>query len=540
MKTKRIAFCVMLIALILSSCTQYVLVPMPDLSGNDYSISDLIEDISNANNGDRLKLKSLEIDLYEDALLLPINVDKSISISGSIDVKDSSPSSAALYTRAVVDKLNLFKVSDNASLSIENLSVDIKKESAVEKLNAIVSVDGSAHVSISDVKISKPSQSEEKVYAVYLGETATSESIDIKGTEPVEIEIAPENINKTEIVKDLESSTDIELDIKTGYEVATETELSEALEKYNSVILTDDIEISCYNFDDGKVYLIDLNNHTLSFSTDEGLNISNDSELRISNGNIRYEFADSSYAIGVTAGGAIEVNNIDMYSATDAFFIVDDASKISIKDSYIDSNGVYGLSTNASKAPRFIQVDINNSEIYANGMQGTEASGIGILFNIDGVLNISNSHIQGGWQGVIARGGEVNILDGSSIVSTGGPNASGDNEFLYLFDDSFGINWGQGNQVAYAALVVGNAQSNAYKYNTKVSISDDSTVEMHRTEGHNEKAATIFIASANGYEARLYTNNNDYVNDIIENDWIWGDKCFINDSTEALQDPDLI
>ena len=542
MKAFRFAAVLIAVLAVLASCTQYKIVPIPDewLEVDDYSLSDLIQDIENASSGDTIHIRSLEVDLSKDRSMLPVMLTKPVTITGSIYVTDSGAVVSRALSRNSGDAVSIFKVADNVSARIERLTVDIQTAPAAESISAVVSIDGTAHAEISDIVVNTPSDSSEKVYAAELGQTATSDSIDISGSSSLGIVIVPENERKTEILKELEELADVELDIRTGYEVATAEELVDSLAEYNSVFLMDNITIDQIILDDGRDYRIELNSHVLEF-TGYAVTVDNESSLAIENGEIRSEVAPEDInTFEVLYGSDLVMDNVKVYSEYDAFLIDEDNATLSLNNCYIETNGENAISTNAREPFVGRVISITDSEIYNNRMVGTEAAGVGIIFNIDGILNISNSHIQGGWQGVIARGGEINIIDGSSIVSTGGVNASGENEFICLFDNSFGYNWGEGNQVAYAALVVGNAQANAYKYNTKVTISDDSTIEMHRTEGYNDKAATIFMASANGYEARLYTNNNDYVNDIIENDWVWGDKCYINDSTAALPDPDLI
>lgn len=91
--------------------------------------------------------------------------------------------------------------------------------------------------------------------------------------------------------------------------------------------------------------------------------------------------------------------------------------------------------------------------------------------------------------------------------------------------------WKSGNGVPYAALVVGNASEGSYDYLTDVYIDDISTVEMKVNEGVNDKAARIYLASANGQSASLTTTNQTYISEIVGGGLWRGTTTRINGET---------
>ncbi|MSU06849.1 hypothetical protein FYJ80_08710 [Spirochaetales bacterium NM-380-WT-3C1] len=122
---------------------------------------------------------------------------------------------------------------------------------------------------------------------------------------------------------------------------------------------------------------------------------------------------------------------------------------------------LYGISTNASKPTSDnIKIKISNSEITTKSSDGDNT---GVLFNVKGSVEIENSVITGDRQALILRGGEGHKITNSTLVVTG--NNSKTKEYT-------GGNWGSGNEVPLASLVIGNRSSSAYKYNTSVVLNN--------------------------------------------------------------------
>ena len=235
-------------------------------------------------------------------------------------------------------------------------------------------------------------------------------------------------------------------------------------------------------------------------------------------------------AFQVDYGATLKLVNVDLKSSATGIALFNENTKLFLEDCYIGGAGYYAICTNASTACEGTVVDIKNSRIIHTGENAA------LLFNVNGTLSLTDSSVEGGHQGLIARGGTVSILN-SDICSTGKTDIEGDENVL-LFHQDGTISWGQGNRVAYAALVIGNAQEGTgYNYDTVVTLDDDSSVSMQINEGVNDGAATIFMASANGFSAVLNCNNTAYRDEMVANDWIWGSECYFN--TELLADADL-
>ena len=142
----------------------------------------------------------------------------------------------------------------------------------------------------------------------------------------------------------------------------------------------------------------------------------------------------------------------------------------------------------------------------------------GLLFNIPSSLNIVNSHIEGGAQALIVRGGTATIT-ASELVSNGKVEA----------DDYAQYNnglWETGNAVQYATLVVGNATT-SYNYTTDCTV-DDSTKITMSTTGY----LRVYVASANDKNVVLN------IAETIAEEIINGPHYFGGDHIYINSDPD--
>ena len=551
-------FCLLLMILLVSSCTQYHIIPFPWNPGQDDSESDLIDSayelqlaLRMASDGDVIKFSNLELNIDREEHLLPFDVDKSITLTGNILLSNSSRSlSSDMVSRVANGDIVLFNIADGVNATVEDVQVNIPSGDIAERVRAIVSVNGTASVNVSSVVVDIPAGAD-PVYAIELGDTATVDSIEISGTAPVSVTISENNKEAVFIANKIsESSPESSIDVPDVYTVNDRDSFMTQMQTMGQAVLGSDFTIDTINFQDGDDYSILLNGNTLTVTSYNGINVENGSTLIVSGeGTMNFSFvgldeveqdpivADTYTAIDVFSGGHLILNNVHFIASESGLFATNDNSSISVNNCELDISGAYGISTNASlPAPTGINIDVVGSTITLSNSQTDstgkiEYSGVGILFNIDGVLTVSDTDIEAGWQGIIARGGTVEITNGSSITSTGGVD-SNTVPFVLLRD---GAKWGQGNQVAYAALVVGNAQVGAgYNYDTMVTISDDSEILLTNEYGWADEEARIFIASANGYEARLICNNQTYTDEIIDNNWFFGEECYLGEGSTPI------
>ena len=278
-------------------------------------------------------------------------------------------------------------------------------------------------------------------------------------------------------------------------------------------------------------YIIDLNGYMLTSTV--LWDIEDNSSMEILNGNLVINPAGTTApSLCMFEKAKLKIQNVVYTSSSDCILLVNnnDGMTLDIIDSTLYSNTSegYAISTNAS-APNVSQdiiINIINSSITLDGTSSA------LLLNVMTDVTITDSTITGGWQALIARGGEF-LISGSNIISTGKADVE---DWQYLFSpeadfpaDMQGYDdWGSGNAVAYAALVIGNATKDSYVYPTTVELYD-STVSMTINEG-NALAKDIFIASANNQDVTFITDDSEAIQTIIDygeySAWR-GDTCYV-------------
>lgn len=236
----------------------------------------------------------------------------------------------------------------------------------------------------------------------------------------------------------------------------------------DTVKLFDDVrETANLNFT--KDVIVDLNQKTLTVQSDSSSSVNADITLK--NGNINAV----GYAYGVGAISIESNSNLIMdhvnYTSEGCGIVIDaqtnDAS-VSINNSVIRAEGYNAIGTNASrnsttgKTSENIRVTIKNSTVTADMSTASQYSYdcVAVLFNIPGTVVIEDSTLTGDRQALILRGGEGHVVRNSILNVVG----TGDITKEYLNG-----NWGSGNEVPLAALVIGNRGS-AYAYPVSVTL----------------------------------------------------------------------
>ena len=336
----------------------------------------------------------------------------------------------------------------------------------------------------------------------------------IENSNPGKIDIDEYNDNSEAILNNItEKNPSIpQEDITTRFDAANAEDFFYNLFYYGKVILTDDFSITYEDLTEYKDWQasilnsngvkvlnawkitksldIDLNGHALTSNIVWRLSEGN-SKISISNGILDIKTGAGSSlwnigAIGMNTGSSLTME--DTTYTTDITGIVIGGGqsnvKLSVESSTIDVDGYYCISTNASDPTvENITVDISNSELHSENY----FSSMGILFNIEGTLNISNTAISSISQTVIARGGTHNYSN-STFISTG------ENQFNTGSDFSK-CDWKDGNSVPLATLVIGN-RNTGYQYPTDMTLENITIVapvESNPSNGEPLKYHGVFI-----------------------------------------------
>ncbi len=328
-------------------------------------------------------------------------------------------------------------------------------------------------------------------------------------------------------------------DTSTPYDVNTSEEFSDMLSSTGQARLTADVTLNSFDLSTAEAasYSIDLNGHTLDISHSGTFSIPENKEMIISGGTFKTEnqTATESNQTSVVLGpnSKLKLSNIT-YEANKTGFALgtndfsSTGASITIEDSTISVGGAYAVSTNATKDKTTdVTITLRNSKI-----ETRDADSAAVMINIPGTLTIDNCDISGGRQGVIVRGGTAIIKNGTTITSRG--EYTNSNEIkMYRLNGS----WGSGNEVPYAALVVGNASTGSYDYKTSCTVADDTEISINTTNLDTTKATAVYVASANDKDVILNISE-DIKDDIIsDNHYYGGDHIYINPDPQNGDSP---
>lgn len=508
--------------LVAVSCQpRYVILPIPsDPAGEEATITDinsvaeLRSFLEKSGNG-KANVKSLVIDPTVESL--PITVNGIKEIEGSLQVGNTS-SSSAYSINLLADTggqtnvpTAVFHVPAGATMNLNNLSATISEE-AVSSVSALIEVD-TGNISLDNVSITVPdSVNTTQFSTIKTMENTKSDNISISDSDNVSVFI-PENNTDESLKEEIESNG---TEVATPYDVYSLEDIKNNLTEYGKVRLTDDLLIKYTesailpipgNTSDSNEHIIDLNNHTLTIDAPAAIVFENQN-VKFLNGNIEMPLTGVSYppqqAMELKENAKVTLDNVYFHTPMTGFLVFENASSLNvINDSTIAFDGAYGISTNAAEERENISIVIKDSKVI-----GAETGGyVGLLFNINGKLDISNSTIQSTQQGVIARGGNVTINNNSYIHVTGSAPLSEKEYFLSGY-------WGTGNSVPCAALVVGNYTANSYAWPTVVTV-ENSKIRMDIKAGNNDKSCTVYIAQP---ESNLMPDVDRSVNLIIEDE----------------------
>ena len=219
-------------------------------------------------------------------------------------------------------------------------------------------------------------------------------------------------------------------------------------------------------FESQESLSIDLNSHTLTLTNDEAsrVEVPKDKNLTIENGTIiaDQQSGGASSVFAPQEEASLTFNSITMETNGTAIFPAGSASAVVVNNSNITA-GSYAIGTNASVGDGGL-VYSNDVRITISG--STLTADAPILINVPGTLTVENCTINGKSHGIIARGGNTTVSN-TNITLNGSDAAN--------FTQYESGNWGSGNAVPAAGIVVGN-RSNAYDYSASCTVSGSTSV----------------------------------------------------------------
>lgn len=294
--------------------------------------------------------------------------------------------------------------------------------------------------------------------------------------------------------------------IEAEAEVGTAEELVAVFAKGGNVKLTASITLgSGYLINQDVEVNIDLNQQTLTSSGT--LTASDGGVLTIMNGTVATaaSYGSTNYIVSADAGGEVILDNVKVQSkgAGVGFMPSAGPSKLTVRNSEITALS-FGIGTNAGVAQTGSEMVIENSTIDAYAA---------VLFNLDCKLTITNSTLNGGNQGLIARGGDIEVTDSHIFINYPDGDLAQTESGQYLNED-----WKEGNNVPMAAIVAGNRGS-GYQYPTKLALYNTEVASIGDYAGYfpamyvwanqeAENGVTItYDSNTKFYGARTYGND---------------------------------
>ncbi len=294
-----------------------------------------------------------------------------------------------------------------------------------------------------------------------------------------------------------------------GEESTTAITLQQALAYGGHAKLTQDVTISDVDTLNtaftAETSIIDLANNELVVNkqTDEeswviGKEVTVDQEttytiqdITFKNGSLTFNTTTSTKtSIWVLKGSSVTLDGVNFSSTGTALYPNGNAAKVNVLNSTLNVNGAYGVATNAGSDDNYgVIITVRNSTI---NMTAEDKDSTALLINVAGTLDVENTTINAQRQGVIVRAGTATILN-STIVS----QAINNNAFISRNDNP--DDWGSGNEVAMAAIVVGSSGSkyiNAYKADAVLTISGSTinvTTEVESLIENNDLVAIYLI-----------------------------------------------
>lgn len=204
---------------------------------------------------------------------------------------------------------------------------------------------------------------------------------------------------------------------------------------------------------------LELNGKTLTMCNTKSVVLANGADLAIRNGSIVAKQMPNGTTplFNIQANSSISLNKVQLDTNGAALFPQGDAAIVEVTDSYV-IGGCFAVATNAEKVDNYsVKIVLRDSCFDCrNYGYNPAASGDGcaIMINVPGTMEIDGCTITGSRQGMLVRGGTATVRNSS--ITTTGQFAEGIGKYL----DS---DWGSGDEVPMAALVVGN-RSHEYLY----------------------------------------------------------------------------
>lgn len=248
----------------------------------------------------------------------------------------------------------------------------------------------------------------------------------------------------------------------------------------------------------GKTVTIDLDGNTLEISN-TGVSVlvgqvNKDSQeyvtadVTIQNGTV--EAYNTTYAtanFNIAKDSSLTLDNVDVEATGSVLYPQGDAANVTVRNSTITTSGVYGIATNAATTDNHnVVITVENSTINMNASDGDSC---GLMINVAGTMNVSDTTVNGQRQAAIVRAGTASFTN--CTLNSDPVKLSWVTESMYTGS------WGSGDEVPYGALIVGNQTSNSYLADAIVTLENCDLSVAAVTEDDAFKVFAIYAIRLN-------------------------------------------
>lgn len=196
----------------------------------------------------------------------------------------------------------------------------------------------------------------------------------------------------------------------------------------------------------------------------------------------------------VLDGATLTVEDVEYNSTLTSFGVQCKGSTLNVVDSTVISTDAFVIGTNASEKGKDgtgthgVIINVTGSTLKSDFIDKDSGS-VTVFFNVPGNLNIEDSTIYGVQNAVMVRGGTA-VIKNSTLTTAEQIAAGSENKFTEE-------NWGKGNEVPYAALLVGDRNNTAYNYSAFV------TLVNTEIKSGNAEVPTVYIWQDDNKSASL-------------------------------------
>lgn len=193
----------------------------------------------------------------------------------------------------------------------------------------------------------------------------------------------------------------------------------------------------------------------------------------------------------VLDGATLTVEDVEYNSTLTSFGVQCKGSTLNVVDSTVISTDAFVIGTNAAQkgedgtGTHGVIINVTGSTLKSDFIDKDSGS-VTVFFNVPGNLNIEDSTIYGVQNAVMVRGGTA-VIKNSTLTTAEQIAAGSEDKFTEE-------NWGNGNEVPYATLLVGNGTPGSYKYSTYVTLIDTKITSL------NENVPQVYVCQVDPVE----------------------------------------